>query len=117
MGGSFSIFVGVAVMGIAVNMGHTKPYDWLTTPAQRYMEENPGNKDMSINYAPTISQFSGAEDYKRITGSDTFRKRALAYQGANSRDPAVKQQSVSEMVRNNRRWGSGAIGDSVTYST
>lgn len=118
MGGAFSVFVGVAMIGIASNMGPSKPYDWLTTPAQKYMEENPGNKDLSINYAPSIPQIAEAtENYKRYNGSDTFRRRAHQYQGVNSRDPATREAAVQEMVRLNRRWGSSAIGDSVSFGT
>lgn len=117
MGGTYSLFIGAALMGISMNLGSGKPYDWLTTPAQRYKEEVPGNKDLSVNYAPSVPAFDAVENYKRHTGSNTFRTRALAYQGSNSRDPTIRSQAANEMVVNNRRWGSRAIGDSVMFST
>ncbi len=117
MGGTFSLIVGISLVGISLNLGSDKPYDWLTTPAQKYMEKNPGHKDMAINYAPSIAMIGDAtEDYKRHAGSHTFRNRALMLQGVNSNDPSVRKLAVQDVMVNNRRWGSHNLGDSVRYA-
>lgn len=117
MGGTFSLLVGLGLLGVSMNLGQVnKPYDWLTTPAQKYMEEVPGNKGLSVNYSPTVAAFETAENYKRFAGSQTLRSRALQYQGSSSRDPRTRAAATEDMVNQNRRWGSAAFGDAVRFT-
>lgn len=112
----FPLLIGALGLGIAVNMSSNKPFDWLTSPGQRWIERNPGYADLAINYAPQIPYFQSYEDPFYYTGEKRLAEKAYVLEAANSFDKNTQQTAVDRIVDQNLGWGSGKMGDSYPYA-
>jgi hypothetical protein len=112
----YPIIVGGLLLCTAYKLGSVRPYDWITSPAQK-QSEMPGNKDIHINYQPSIHAFTNVENPRRFVNSRHFQVKANRLNGTISTHPQIRQNAVREIVRHNARTGSNNWGLSSPYTT
>jgi hypothetical protein len=112
----FPLLAGALILGTAYQIGSIRPYDWLTTPAQK-LSEAPGNMDFNINYPQSIYYFHNAEDPNRFINSKYYQQKPGRLNGTMSTHPQERKNAVESIVRYNNRMSSNNWGLSSPYTT